>query len=323
MQTVFVSGAEGFLGSRLTAALRNEGYAVVSGVRNRARKLAIEREQHKALVCDVSDPINVARVIASVQPDAVIHLASMATATHAADEPLLGYQSIVTAWANMLDAVRRTVPRAHVVLASACDVYGTAGDNGQPLTEITPTKPITTFGSLKRAAESIAHTFYRDFHLNITIARPFHYVGAGQPGHFFFGAVARQLAAWDPSAQGQTLRLPDLSCQRDLLHVDDVAKAYLALLKDGRPNEIYNIASGQGRECREIVQIMLRNLNLSLQLEETPPGAHDSQIRSLVGDHTRITSDTGWQPTSTIEAAIADLTGSARSAVAQLQHASS
>ena len=178
MQTVFVTGAEGFAGSHVFELLRRSGYDAVAGVRNRARKLAYERQGCKALVCDVSDAINVARVVASVRPDAVVHLAGLAHPADAAADPLLGYQSIVTAWANILDAVRRTVPRAHVVLASACDVYGDAGRDGQPLSETTSAKPISTFGSLKRTAESIAHTFFRDYHLNITIARPFHYTGA-------------------------------------------------------------------------------------------------------------------------------------------------
>lgn len=304
MRTVFITGAGGFLGSRLLETLRAQGVDVVAGVRNRARKLAYERQDIKSLVCDVTDPINVARAIASVQPEGVIHLAGVARPADVVNEPLEGYQSIVTSWANVLDAVRRAVPRARVVLASACDVYGNAGADGEPLSEDTPLNPLSTFGSLKAAAENIAHTFYRDYHLNITIARPFHYTGRGQSSAFYFGYAARQIADWNG---GSALRLPDLGCLRDLLHVDDVAAAYAALLRDGRPNETYNIATGEAFTCRELVQTMIAAANADIDLEELPADGDHPQPLCFKGDNTKITDDTSWQPLRTAHDAVREL----------------
>jgi nucleoside-diphosphate-sugar epimerase len=179
VKTVFVTGAEGFTGSRLVEQLLSQRYEVIGGVRNRARKLAFEKSHAKALVCDASDAINVARAIASVKPDAIVHLAGCSQPGMADAAPLEAYQSIVTAWANVLDGARRVAPRTKILLASSCDVYGNAGADGTPLTEEHPLSPVTTFGSLKAAAETIAHTFYRNFKTNVTIARPFPYIGAG------------------------------------------------------------------------------------------------------------------------------------------------
>lgn len=312
MRTVFLTGAEGFAGSHLLTHLRERGYDVVAGVRNRARKLTYERQHHKALVCDVADAINVARAIASVRPDAVIHLAGIALPADAAADPLQGYQSIVTAWANILDAVRRTVPRARVVLASGGDVYGSAGNTGQPLSESTATQPVTTFGSLKRTAESIAHTFYRDYRLNITIARPFHYTGPGQPERFFLGAVARRFADWDMALHGRELYLPDLACVRDVLHVDDVATAYERLLEDGRPDETYNICSGQGRTCRDMVTAVARQFGLDLELRDLPAGTEAAPLHALVGDNTKLQTELRWQPTHAFDDAVRELVGAYR-----------
>lgn len=273
--------------------LRQRGYEVVAGVRNRARKLAYERQDARALVCDVADPINVARVIAGVRPDAVVHLAGVSSPADAAAEPLEAYQGIVSAWANILDAVRRAVPRAKVVLASACEVYGDACNDDRPLTEDTGLHPVSTFGSLKATAESIARTFYRDYHLDVTIARPFHYTGPGQPERFFFGAVAWRLAHWNPVTDGNELRLQDLSCRRDLLHVDDVVTAYERLLQDGRPNEAYNICSGNSWTCRELVETMIREAGRSVRLAEAAPGAEGHGIRMLCGSNAKIREQLG------------------------------
>ena len=310
MQTVFVTGAGGFVGSRLLEYLREQGYDVVAGVRNRARKLAYERQSHRALVCDVTDPINVARSVASVRPDAIIHLAGPSHPADAVHEPLEAYQGIVTSCANVLDAVRRLVPRAKVVLASACDVYGNAGSGGQALAETTLPQPVTTFGSLKRTAESIAHTFHRDYHLNITVARPFHYTGSGQSDRFFFAAVAHRLTTWDPAANGNELRLPDLSCRRDLLHVDDVVTAYARLMQDGRPNETYNICSGEAHTCREIIETMMGELGHDIHISELPAGEESVQIPLLRGDNAKIRQELNWAPTRSARDAVRDLLAS-------------
>ncbi len=312
MQVVFITGAEGFAGTHLFQFLRQRGFDVVAGVRNRARKLAFEKQYGKALVCDVSDAINVARSIASIRPNYVVHLAGTSRPADAADEPLIAYQNIVTAWANVLDAVRRTVPRAKVLMVSGSDVYGTAGNSGQPVNEATAIEPVTTYGALKAAAESIAETFHRNYHVDVTIARPFVYTGAGQSENFFFGAIARRIVDWDSVVHGDTLRLPDLDARRDVLHIDDVVSAYHKLLTDGKPNEIYNVCSGKAVPCRELIDGMLQQCKKQVRFESLPPGDEDVPITALCGDHSKLTRELGWSPTRSAADALNDLLTSCR-----------
>ena len=310
MKTLFITGAEGFTGKHLVEYLRRRGYEIVGGVRNRARKLAFEKQQGHALVCDVSDAITVARAIASVKPDGIIHLAGTSQPQAANAEPLVAYQSIVSGWANILDAARRVVPRAHVLMASACDVYGKIDGEPHPLTEDTPPRPVNTFGSLKATAESIARTFFLNYHTHISIVRPFHYTGPGQTEDFFFASVAKQIAQWDPSTQGDTLQLPDLDCKRDLLHVTDVVEAYAYLLEEGRPNEVYNIASGRCWSVREIVQMSCRAVGRNLNLTELPTEQSNGHVPWYCGSNEKMSNEFGWQPRFTIEQAITELTQS-------------
>lgn len=305
MKTLFITGAEGFAGKHLVARMQAAGWDVVGGVRNRARKLAFEKQSGKALVCEVSDAINVARAIATVKPDAVVHLAGTSRAYEAAIEPLTAYQSIVTAWANVLDAVRRVTPDAKVLMVSACDVYGGAGDDGKPIPETVGAEPVSTFGALKLAAEAIAHTYFQNYHLDITIARPFHYTGPNQPETFFFGAVAHRLAEWD-GGDSARLQLPDLDCYRDVLHVNDLIDAYIALLDKGKPNEIYNVASGKCYTVRSIVEQLIRARGVHAELVELP--ADDSaQMKSLCGSHAKITGELGWTPKIGFEQTVREL----------------
>ncbi len=312
MRTVFITGAEGFTGRHLTTHLKKQGFDVVGGVRNRARKLAFEKQFGKSIVCDVSDAINVARAIASVRPDAVIHLAGATVSYFAAEEPLDAYQSIVTGWANICDAVRRSVPRARIVLASSGEVYGNAGDH-KPCNENCTVAPTTTFGWLKSTAENVAHTFFQNYHLDLVVARPFHYTGAGQAETFFFGSVAKRLIAWDASIRNG-FELPDLSFERDMLHVQDVVEAYAALLQNGKPNQIYNISSGRTHTVRQVCEWIARAAGRTVNFSELPSNT-EGRIPCLCGDNGKITSETNWKATRTVEQAANDLVESMKSTV--------
>lgn len=310
MQTVLITGAEGFAGTHLLTHLRQQGREVVAGVRNRARKLSYERQGVRSLVCDVADAINVARVVAGVRPDGIVHLAGPSRPADAAADPLLAYQSIVSAWANVLDAVRRTVPRARILLVSAADVYGRAGDG--PLVETTPPRPTTTFGSLKHSAEAIAATFFRDYHLNLTVARPFTCAGPGQSPRSYFGAVAWRLAEFESQAGTAELWLPDLDCRRDVLHVQDAVAAYARLLTDGRPNEVYNVCSGEAVACRDLVLSMAAERGVAVELRELPAEAAEPQTACLVGDNRKLRAELGWAAARTATDAVRELVAGTR-----------
>ncbi|MFO0840123.1 MAG: NAD(P)-dependent oxidoreductase [Phycisphaerae bacterium] len=305
MKTIFVTGAEGFCGRHTVTFLKQKGYDVVGGVRNRARKLAYERRHGKALVCDVSDAISSARAIASVKPDAVIHLASTSRAGEAASDPLTAYQTIVSGWANVLDGVRRAVPRARVVLASAWEVYGSSFQADQPIDESATCRPVATFGEMKCSAEAIAATYFKNYHLNLSIVRPFNMVGAGQSEQFFFGAVAKRVVEWDAATGGNELRLPDLAFRRDVLHVADVVTALEKVTQSGKPNETYNICSGLARTVRDLVQGIANAAGRSLTLSDLQPATPGTTPFSC-GRNQKL-RELGWQPTNSVDQGIQEL----------------
>lgn len=319
MKTLLITGAEGFVGQHLVEHLAAQGYEIVGGVRNRARKLAFEKKWGRALVCEISDAINVARVVASAKPDGVIHLAGPSAAYLANGDPLTAYQSIVSGWANLMDGVRRSAPRARLLLISAADVYGDAvsqDGSPRPIGEATELKPTGTFGALKATAESLAHTYFQNYHLNLTIARPFTYLGTNAPEATFFGSLAHRLSDWNPATQGSALALPDLDCVRDVLHVRDVVTAYELLLQEGRPNHVYNVCSGQPRSVRDICQALTRTRGLNLTLSAAP-STDEHQIRWQVGDNTALRG-LNWTPQASFEDAIRDLAASCEPAAARV-----
>ncbi len=303
MRALFVTGAEGAVGRRLVRRLKAGGYDVTCGVRNRARKLNYEREQFKALVCDVADSINVARAVAAARPDGVIHLAGPSDPAITKSDPLLAYQTIVTAWANVLDAVRRTVPRARVLLISAAEVYGSAQPESPPFSESAPLRPDNAFGELKAAAESIARSYHREYHLNISIARPFRYVGGSGPVPGELRRWLDRLAAWEGPDARASISIENAGAVFDWLHIDDVVTAYETILHQGQPNETYNVCSGTGRTLGEVAQRLAALAHLPVAVADGGAGAP----RALVGSNERLRQELGWAPTRALDEALAEL----------------
>lgn len=311
MHTVLVTGAEGFAGSRLVSRLQKQGLEVITGVRNRARKLIYERRGIRALVCDVADAITTARVIAAAQPDAVAHLAGPSPAEVDRSEPLVAYQSTVTAWANVLDGARRAVPRARVLLVSSAAVYGAETQDGA-VSETFTAKPLGLFGEFKHLAEEVAAVFHRNYQMDVAIARPFRYTGPGEPERFPLGALVRRLAAWDPAIHGRDLPVEGLNIASDWLHVDDLVEAYARILSGGPPHTVYNICSGKTVMFGELVRAMLAELGLELNLTEAPQGY--TVNCPIAGDPGKLGDELAWSPERTAEAAVRELVRSYRHA---------
>jgi len=303
--TVLITGAGGYAGGRLLEHLRKQGAEVVAGVRNRPRKLAFERQGIRSLVCDVADAINVARVIAVVRPDAVVHLAGVSVASDAAREPLEAYHSTVNSWAYVLDGVRRAAPRARVLLVSAADVYG-GGDDGRMLREDTPSAPLTLFGSLKALAEQVWQTLFREYHLNASVARPFAYTGPGQPRKFPFADLAGRMA----ERSGGSVTAPanwDPRHRCDVLHIDDVVAAYERILWNGRPGEVYNVATGTPQLLGDLADELSSLSGVRCEQADVEPSKTGRRVSCLSGDASKLRTDCGWTPVRTASDAIREL----------------
>lgn len=299
MKTVFITGADGFIGQNLIPILKSKAYDVVGGVRNRARKLAFEKQFGKAIVCEVGDAINVARAVASARPDCVIHLASP-TSQESTDDPLSAFQSSVAACANLLDAVRRTAPRAKVLLCSSWEAYGTG--NPGPLSESSAAQPSSILGALCLSAETMARTFFETYHLNVTLARLFPALGGGISTESYFGTLCQSLISWDAGRSGGSFNLPAGPSKLDLLHVLDLSDGLIRLMEDGKPNETYNVCSGQSQSTRDIASRIAK----ACGKQPTISDSSSSAPAWPVGDNSRL-SKLGWQASRSIDNAVADL----------------
>ncbi|WP_144180801.1 GDP-mannose 4,6-dehydratase, partial [Pseudomonas sp. Kh14] len=82
----------------------------------------------------------------------------------------------------------------------------------------------------------------------------FNHIGPGQKDSFVIASAARQISRIKRGLQPARLQVGDIDVTRDFLDVGDVISAYLALLDNGVPGQVYNICSGREQSIRSLIE---------------------------------------------------------------------
>jgi GDP-4-dehydro-6-deoxy-D-mannose reductase len=302
---VLVTGANGFVGSRMVKRLSDAGYDVRAGYgadAHGARDGATGSNGSVRWVpLDVTDLATVARFV-SERCDALVHLAGMASVRQANADPLAawavnaqGAAQVAAALALARDA---TGSDPLLLVVSSAEVYTPASD--RPHRETDPVSPGSPYAASKLGAELAALQTWRSMGLRVIIARPFPHIGRGQAADFWVARRCRVLV--DAKRRGApAVTVGELGPVRDFLHVDDVVDAYMALLTHGQAGEIYNIASGCGVTLAA-VHAKLEELIGIHPLHEQDAGEMRPDARPyLVGDATKLRGATGWEPRRSLD----------------------
>lgn len=292
---VLVTGAAGYLGRAVVAALHAAGHEPIAMTRTPGPVIPGAAEVRPA---DLLDPAALARAVDSV--DAVCHLAGLARARESIADPLRYFRANTTATLALLEAMS-VAAVGTIVFASTAAIYG--APDRQPMTEDLPDAPPHPYAQSKLAAELAVRAATRAGGLSAAILRLSNIAGGADPDPTRL--IPRALAA---SAENSPLPVNgDGTATRDYLHIADAAGAFLACL-DHAPGPgtaiRYNVGSGHGTTILEVAAAVRRVTGLSLALDHRPPAPEPP---TLIVDPARMTAETGWKPIhSTIDRIVGD-----------------
>jgi GDP-4-dehydro-6-deoxy-D-mannose reductase len=180
-----------------------------------------------------------------------------------------------------------------------------------PTDEDTQLLPLSPYAASKAAAELACERAARADGLDVVVARAFPHVGPGQDERFAVASWAAQISRLEAQGGG-TLAVGDLSVQRDLTDVRDVARAYRLLLEPSVAAGTYNVASGRAVRLAEVVETLVGLAECPVQVEVDEARLRPADIPILCGDPTRLREATGWSPTIPLEQTLADTLLAAR-----------
>jgi GDP-4-dehydro-6-deoxy-D-mannose reductase len=257
-------------------------------------------------VTDVRAPESLLDAIQASAPEIVIHLAGQSSAAISFDDPAETFRINALGTWNLLEAVRKAVPRARVLVVGSADSYGPQPE-GSRLTESAPFRPVNPYGLSKAAADAFAEIAHRAHGLDVVRTRSFAHAGRGQAPHFALPSFAQQIAAIEAGRAEPVLRVGNLDVTRDITDVRDVAAAYVALVECGRAGAAYNVCSGHALRMSEIVESLVSRARVPIRIEVDRARFRPADVPYLVGDPSAIRHDCGWQATTPVEQTLDDL----------------
>lgn len=297
---VLVTGADGFIGSTLTAKLVARGASVTAlALYNSFDQCGwlddIPKEVRSKLNVirgDIRDPAFVRRI--TQRQNYIFHLAALIAIPHSYVAAQSYVDTNVTGTLNLLEAAREgSVVR--MVHTSTSEVYGTAIT--MPITEAHPLHGQSPYSASKIGADMMAEAFTRSFDLPVAILRPFNTFGPRQSERAIIPTIIRQ--ALDPACPA--IAIGDTSPLRDFTFVEDTAEAFLAIgispkIEFGQP---YNAGSGAAISIMDLTNQVLSLTNCGKPVAEHRPDRMrpaGSEVRALLADSSRLKTDTGWEP---------------------------
>ncbi|MEQ1690022.1 MAG: GDP-mannose 4,6-dehydratase [Gemmatimonas sp.] len=318
-----ITGAAGFVGQWLIAAMRDAGIdvtalALADDATTRAMRDAdaavgtvSERGTLAWRTGDLRDDPFVREAVELARPDLVVHLAAISHLPTAAADPAMAWDVNVTATARLLHHLERLrasgTSDPTVLLVGSAEQYGRQHADARAIREDTPQAPRTVYAATKAAQEVMAMQCWRASGLRVIVARSFNHSGRGQDPRFLLPALVARALALRAAAPGTPLVVGNTTPIRDFLHVSDVVSAYISLLHHGVPGEAYNVASGNGRSVQDIVERVLARAGVQASVAVDPALVRTIDVPALVGDPHKLQQATGWRATRSFDDIIDDL----------------
>jgi nucleoside-diphosphate-sugar epimerase len=277
-----VTGAAGFIGSRLARALERDGHDVVGlDCFTDYYDVSLKEENARGL--------EVARLDLAVDEldfrgfDGVFHLAGQPGVRSFGEVFELHLRRNVLATQRVFETAVRDGVR--VVFSSSSSVYGET--DVYPTPEEAPLRPLSPYGITKLACEHLARAYARRFGLDVVVLRYFNAYGPGQRPDMAFTRIAFALAEGKPfDLFGDGLQ------SRSFTYVDDVVDATVQAMAEGRGT--LNVGGGSEVTMREAIEILEQLSGRGLEVRDHPAVPGDQ--RRTMADISRIERELGWRP---------------------------
>jgi len=298
MQWVLVTGSKGYIGSHICKQLYNEGYGVVGVDRDNS---SLDYNKYIAYQpCIDYDDFQLIDIIKKYRIETVIHTAATSLVGPSVKDPDTYYKNNVDSLRQFLTICRNSGIRRIVYSSSAA----TYGDGYETFSEDIVNNPISPYGRTKMIGEWMLEDYCNAYNMSAVALRYFNVCGAdakgefGQttkPSHIISVAMTRALKGESITLNGNTFDTVDGTCERDYIHVTDVAQANVCAMNADVDNFIaVNIGSGLGYSNLDIIKAVNEYTDLTLDYDFGP--ARPGDPARLVCNNLKAIQALNWKP---------------------------
>ncbi|WP_368566900.1 UDP-glucose 4-epimerase GalE [Acinetobacter junii] len=325
MAKILVTGGAGYIGSHTCVELLNAGHDVIvfDNLSNSSEESLrrVQKLANRSLVFvqgDIRDANALDQLFKSHEIEAVIHFAGLKAVGESQEKPLIYFDNNIAGSIQLVKAMEKAGIFT-LVFSSSATVYGEL--NPSPYHEDMPISfPNNNYGYTKMIVEQILGKMAQaNYRWSIALLRYFNPVGAhksgmigedpqGIPNNLMPYVTQVAVGRRDKlSIFGNDYPTKDGTCERDFIHVVDLAKAHVLAVANRLNNKgcrAWNIGTGSPISVLTIKETFERVNGIQIPTEFTKRRVGD--LSAFYADASRAKAELGWQPQYTLEDMLAD-----------------
>ena len=355
-KVALITGITGQDGAYLTEFLIKKGYTV-HGIKRRSSMFNTDRIDHlyqdphvenRNLILhygDLTDSLNLTRIIGEVQPDEIYNLAAMSHVKVSFDTPEYTANADGLGVLRILEAVRllNLIPKTRIYQASTSELYGLVQE--VPQRETTPFYPRSPYAVAKLYGYWITVNYREAYHMHASNGILFNHESPLRGETFVTRKVTRAVSRIVLGMQ-KKVYMGSLSSKRDWGHAKDYVRAMYAILQQDEPSD-YVIATGITTTIRDFIRMAFEEIGVGIRFkgegidevailesideelfvkkvgdaylenfkkrvgEEVvgvdPQYFRPTEVELLIGDATKARTRLGWEPEYSLAALIEDM----------------
>ena len=304
MNTIFVTGGAGYVGSHCCKAFAEAGWRVVT-YDNLSKGWRQMVRWGPLVVGDILDRAALDAALAEAKPDVVAHFAALSSVAESVADPAIYYRNNVTGTQTILEAMRGA-GIDKIIFSSTAATYGEP--LATPIPETHRQLPINPYGWSKLFVERMLSDYAAAYGLRFAALRYFNAAGADpsaeigekhEPETHVIPLAARGALRDDYrfTLFGDDFDTRDGTCVRDYVHVMDLASAHAAAaehLMAGGEGGFFNLGTGAGTTVKEIADAVEAASGKALPRTLGPRRAGDPAV--LVASSAKARAVLGWEP---------------------------
>ena len=355
-KVALITGITGQDGAYLTEFLIKKGYTV-HGIKRRSSMFNTDRIDHlyqdphvenRNLILhygDLTDSLNLTRIIGEGQPDEIYNLAAMSHVKVSFDTPEYTANADGLGVLRILEAVRllNLIPKTRIYQASTSELYGLVQE--VPQRETTPFYPRSPYAVAKLYGYWITVNYREAYHMHASNGILFNHESPLRGETFVTRKVTRAVSRIVLGMQ-KKVYMGNLSSKRDWGHAKDYVRAMYAILQQDEPSD-YVIATGITTTIRDFIRMAFEEIGVGIRFkgegidevaiiesideglfvkkvgdaylenfkkrvgEEVvgvdPQYFRPTEVELLIGDATKARTRLGWEPEYSLAALIEDM----------------
>ena len=303
MKNILLTGAAGFIGSKVSEMLLKKGYQVVGldnlnnyyDIRLKSWRLDHLKQDKRFLFykIDIENYEELKSIFQLNQFDAVINLAARAGVRYSLENPFIYLSTNAVGHLNLLE-LSKEYNISKFILASTSSLY--AGQEVPFREDLPVNTPISPYAASKKAAEAMAYTYHFLYGLDVTILRYFTVYGpAGRPDMATFRFIKWIMEGIPLEIYG------DGSQARDFTYLDDIAEGTVKALKPVG-YEIINLGGDHPYKLSEAISLIEKYTKRKAELKYKE--FHKTDMKTTWADIDKAQKLLNWQPRVNLEEGI-------------------